>query len=114
MSVFKNSDLVNEIVNDITSDAVDRFFLKNFLCLTCGQKCRDNYNLKKHISSWHSSEMTCPRCGSTLKDKDILFKHMKNCFYLCPDPECDKKFKKVQKFEAHKRAHEKYSRRMSI
>ena len=69
---------------------------KNFNCEVCQKAFRDNYALKEHVKKVHSPAMVeeggivCERwfCDMRLPTKYDWQQHMKECFWLCPDPAC--------------------------
>jgi len=94
---------------------------KNFNCEVCQKAFRDNYALKEHVKKVHSPAMVeeggivCERwfCDMRLPTKYDWQQHMKECFWLCPDPACgNTRLTKHRDIERHTRGHERRNQMM--
>ena len=86
-----------------------------FVCNVCGYTAATSFNLNRHMKSFHSeSQVACPRsyCKQVFPTKFFMRAHLAECYINCVWNTCDKKFKYQNKYDAHKRAHENYAKRL--
>ena len=110
----------NEIMKELLEEVIDKIVgnpsaqrLRRYRCDKCKYAAIDNYHLKRHISSMHEDvQIQCLICDQIFNDKCNFKDHLPNCFFNCPHFGCKKKFKLVDKFNAHKRSHIKMLRRL--
>ena len=101
-------DVINKIVADTNTER-----LRRFKCKKCNFTTIDNYHLKRHLSSMHEdAQVQCLICVKIFDDKFEFKSHFKSCFYNCPYFGCQKKFRDIEKLNAHKRSHVKMLRRL--
>lgn len=75
---------------------------KNFDCAECPRKCRDNFDLVKHIDAMHTplwyeqGGLECDMwfCDVQLPTKHEWKLHMDSCWWVCGEPDCT--------FQAHR------------
>ena len=74
----------------------------NFSCAECPKKCRDNFDLGKHIDSMHTPHwhedggLECDMwfCNVRLQTKHEWKLHYDSCWWMCCEPDCT--------FQAHR------------
>ena len=80
-----------------------------FDCEQCERKCRDNDALRRHMKVHKDVPKVCKFCEETFDSMYHMLNHKKMCYYKCS--QCKKVFKRISKFERHKRMHIRESKR---
>ena len=79
---------------------------RKFKCDMCEYGTIDNHHLRRHKENMHSTvSIKCNMCHLSFGTKFEYQGHLKTCFYICSYPSCRKKYKNLEKFNAHKRYH---------
>ena len=75
---------------------------KGYTCPFCGvQGIATPSKLRLHIDRLHSSPIICKMCDVTFVDKYFFNLHYTNCYYICPNPQCDFHDKRKERLIGH-------------
>ena len=96
----KDVDKTNKLNIDVPKKATKPKISK---CNKCNKTFRDNGTLKRHEGSFHSKVLTCDRCDERLLGIDSYRQHRVECLFHCE--KCGKTSERLDKMEAHRRAH---------